>query len=274
MSVSRAISGDRQTSHIITSISSASSADLGTLTTCNCELAVLPVLQFLQQQKEYFSPEGYSITVNHHHGGGYNVCCEGEIWVQTQRFTVSSFLKRKTVLKSHEEYRDYRENLLSKPLVLFTSVIKNNTESPVEKTFAVVVNTRHPKIRRQIEQGMDQAISSATGENYSLKFELQNVVKTFFFQGGYSTDGEGLDFSYEFKTDSLFDVFYMLGCNKRKAEINGKILNLSCNVEEKKNKVKMFLDKMSEPFIRIGSSADRRFSNISVGSKEEDDVFS
>lgn len=31
------------------------------------------------------------------------------------------------------------------------------------------MNTRHPKIRRQIEQGMDMAISSVIGESYRLQ---------------------------------------------------------------------------------------------------------
>lgn len=264
--------GVRSSYPVVNSISSVSTVDLGTLTTCNCELAVLPVSQFLAQQKEYFSVEEFNIIVSHHLGGGYSLCCDGEIRLHDQKYTVTSYVKRNTVLSSHQEYREYRENLLNKPLVFFTSAVKNNTETPVEKTFAVVVNTRHPRIRRQIEQGLDQAISSATGENYSLKCELQKSVNNFFLQGGYSTDGEGLDFSFEFKTDSLFDIFYLLGWNKTKAEITGKILNLSCNAEAKQSKVKMFLDKMSEPFIRMCSSSDRRFSNISIGSV--DDVFS
>lgn len=38
-----------------------------------------------------------------------------------------------------------------------------------ERTYAFLVNTRHPKIRRQIEQGMDMVISSVIGESYRLQ---------------------------------------------------------------------------------------------------------
>ncbi|MGH0128399.1 UNVERIFIED_CONTAM: hypothetical protein FKN15_004729 [Acipenser sinensis] len=141
----------------------------------------------------------------------------------------------------------------------------NITAIPKDKAFAVIVNTRHPSIRAEIEKGMNNAITSVWGESYSLQFDFQRVIKQFFSTVNYDTDGEGLTISFEFKVDALFDISYLFGFSKRKAEVNGKVLNLFSANEEKRKKVKMFLDKISEPYIRRSSVPDRRMSLFSMG---------
>lgn len=48
----------------------------------------------------------------------------------------------------------------------------NSASVFLERTYAFLVNTRHPKIRRQIEQGMDMVISSVIGESYRLQVSV------------------------------------------------------------------------------------------------------
>ncbi|KAJ6662371.1 hypothetical protein lerEdw1_012535 [Lerista edwardsae] len=136
-------------------------------------------------------------------------------------------------------------------------------EAGSQKTYAVLVNTRHPKIRRQIENGMNNIISSVFGESYKLRLDFQDVVKKFFPSGAHLVQGESLSFSYEFKSDALFDFFYWFGISKNTVSVNGKVLNLSSTSPEKREMLTKFLDKMSEPNLRSNSFSDRKFSVIS-----------
>lgn len=43
-----------------------------------------------------------------------------------------------------------------------------------DKTFAIIVNTRHPQIRTKMEGGMNDVISSVMGENYQL--QVRNFI--------------------------------------------------------------------------------------------------
>lgn len=72
-----------------------------------------------------------------------------------------------------------------------------------------------------------------------------------------------MSFSYEFKSDALFDFFYWFGISKNTVFINGKVLNLSSTSPEKREMLTKFLDKMSEPNLRSNSFSDRKFSVIS-----------
>ncbi|XP_021091966.1 mesenteric estrogen-dependent adipogenesis protein isoform X1 [Heterocephalus glaber] len=180
------------------------------------------------------------------------------------------WLGRYVELTNYCDYKDYRETILSKPMLFFINV-QTKQDTSKEKTYALLVNTRHPKIRRQIEQGMDMVISSVIGESYRLKFDFQEVVKNFFPPGTEVINGENLSFVYEFKADALFDFFYWFGLSNSTVNVNGKVLNLSSTSPEKKETIKLFLEKMSEPFIRRSSFSDRKFSVTSRGST--DDVF-
>ncbi|XP_048656742.1 mesenteric estrogen-dependent adipogenesis protein isoform X2 [Marmota marmota marmota] len=173
-------------------------------------------------------------------------------------------------LTNYCDYKDYRETILSKPMLFFINV-QTKKDTSKERTYAFLVNTRHPKIRRQIEQGMDMVISSVIGESYRLEFDFQDVVKNFFPPGTEVINGENLSFAYEFKADALFDFFYWFGLSNSTVKVNGKVLNLSSTSPEKKETIKLFLDKMSEPLIRRSSFSDRKFSVTSRGSI--DDVF-
>uniref|UniRef100_A0ACB8FHE9 Uncharacterized protein n=1 Tax=Sphaerodactylus townsendi TaxID=933632 RepID=A0ACB8FHE9_9SAUR len=174
------------------------------------------------------------------------------------------------VLNTHYDYKNYRETILGRPLVFFINV-RTKYHSSKEKTYALLVNTRHPKMRRQIENGMNDIISSVFGESYKLKFDFQDAVKKFFPSGTHLVNGENLSFSYEFKSDALFDFFYWFGISKNTISMKGKVLNLSSTNPEKKEMIMKFLDKMSEPSLRSNSFSDRKFSVTSRTSV--DDVF-
>ncbi|EHB00141.1 hypothetical protein GW7_07855, partial [Heterocephalus glaber] len=202
--------------------------------------------------------------------GGFNVFGDGFVRLDGQLYRLSSYIKRYVELTNYCDYKDYRETILSKPMLFFINV-QTKQDTSKEKTYALLVNTRHPKIRRQIEQGMDMVISSVIGESYRLKFDFQEVVKNFFPPGTEVINGENLSFVYEFKADALFDFFYWFGLSNSTVNVNGKVLNLSSTSPEKKETIKLFLEKMSEPFIRRSSFSDRKFSVTSRGST--DDVF-
>lgn len=78
-------------------------------------------------------------------------------------------------------------------------------------------------------------------------------------------NGENLSFAYEFKADVLFDFFYWLGFSNFIVNVYGKVLNLLSISLEKKEIIKLFLEKMSEFLIRRSSFFDRKFSVIFRG---------
>ncbi|XP_001510475.2 mesenteric estrogen-dependent adipogenesis protein [Ornithorhynchus anatinus] len=254
------------------SLTSISSGELRSLWTCDCELAVLPLRQLLLLQAEAFRLRGpLLLHLPGPHRGGFNVFGHGVVRLDGRLYRLGNYIKRFVELTSHRDYKDYRETVLSRPMLFFTGVRTGAGPSCQEKTYVLLVNTRHPKIRRQIEQGMDQVISSVFGESYSLRFDFQQVVKSFFPPGSEVVNGEDLSFAYEFKSDALFDFFYWFGLSKSTVEVHGKVLNLSTTSSAKKETIKLFLEKMSEPLDRRTSFSDRKFSVTSRGSI--DDVF-
>ncbi|EPQ14580.1 hypothetical protein D623_10026459 [Myotis brandtii] len=202
--------------------------------------------------------------------GGFNVFGDGLVRLDGQLCRLGRYIKRYVELTNYCDYKDYRETILSKPMLFFINV-QTRKDISKERTYAFLVNTRHPKIRRQIEQGMDMVISSVIGESYRLQFDFQEAVKNFFPPGNEVVNGENLSFAYEFKADALFDFFYWFGLSNSTVKVNGKVLNLSSTRPEKKETIKLFLEKMSEPLIRRSSFSDRKFSVTSRGSV--DDVF-
>lgn len=97
------------------------------------------------------------------------------------------------------------------------------------------------------------------------QFDFQEAVKNFFPPGNEVVNGENLSFVYEFKADALFDFFYWFGLSNSTVKVKGKVLNLSSTSPEKKETIKLFLEKMSEPLIRRSSFSDRKFSVTSRG---------
>lgn len=103
-------------------------------------------------------------------------------------------------------------------------------------------------------------------ESFSLsQFDFQEAVRKFFPPGNEVVNGENLSFAYEFKADALFDFFYWFGLSNSTVKVDGKVLNLSSTSPEKKETIKLFLEKMSEPLIRRSSFSDRKFSVTSRG---------
>ncbi|XP_060090707.1 mesenteric estrogen-dependent adipogenesis protein [Heteronotia binoei] len=257
------------------SLTSVSSGELQSLRTCNCEMALLPLRQLLLLQSNSFQLQGDTMAVlnpsSHRPGGGFIVIGDGSLYVDGQRLCrLTGYFKRHIELNTHYDYKNYRETILGHPLVFFVNV-RTKYNSSKEKTYALLVNTRHPKMRRQIENGMNNIISSVLGESYKLKFDFQDAVKKFFPSGTHLVNGENLSFSYEFKSDALFDFFYWFGISKNTVSVKGKVLNLSSTNTEKKEMITKFLDKMSEPNLRSNSFSDRKFSVASRTSV--DDVF-
>ncbi|XP_044872475.1 mesenteric estrogen-dependent adipogenesis protein [Mauremys mutica] len=243
--------------------------------TCGCELALLPLRQLLLLQPDCFQLRGDQLAVlrppRHRPAGGFTVLSDGALHRDGQRHCrLTGHFQRDVELTSHRDYKDYRETILSRPLVFFTNVRTNCSSKVSEKTYALIVNTRHPKIRRQIEHGMNTVISSVFGESYKLRFDFQEVVKNFFPPGSHLVTGEDLSFSYEFKSDALLDFFYWFGISKNTVAVTGKVLNFSNTTPEKKEIITMFLEKMSEPYVRLNSFSDRKFS---VTSRDSIDVF-
>jgi hypothetical protein len=97
------------------------------------------------------------------------------------------------------------------------------------------------------------------------QFDFHEVVENFFPPGTEVVNGDSLSFAYEFKADALFDFFYWFGLSNSTVKVNGKVLNLSSTSPEKKETIKLFLEKMSEPLIRRSSFSDRKFSVTSRG---------
>ncbi|XP_061484451.1 mesenteric estrogen-dependent adipogenesis protein [Rhineura floridana] len=257
------------------SLTSVSSGELQSLRTCNCEMAVLSLRQLLLLQPHSFQLSGNIVAVlsppSRRLGGGFTVISDGSLHVDGQHHCkLTGYFKRYVELNTHYDYKNYRETILGRPLVFFFNV-RTKYSSSKEKTYALLVNTRHPKMRRQIENGMNDIISSVIGESYKLQFDFQDVVKKFFPSGAHLVNKESLSFSYEFKSDALFDFFYWFGISKRTVLVNGKVLNLSSTNPEKKEMITKFLDKMSEPNLRSNSFSDRKFSVTSRASV--DDVF-
>nr|XP_033805161.1 mesenteric estrogen-dependent adipogenesis protein isoform X1 [Geotrypetes seraphini] len=257
------------------SIVSISLPELTSLTTCNCELALLPLELLLQLQPVYFqlqqprdSREG-SVTVLNS-AGGYNAFCNGLVKLGDHQYHIVNYISRNVDLKTHLDYKDYRETILSRPMLFFVNATRNKQGVSKEKTFAFIVNTRHPKIKGQIEQGMNNIISSVLGESYKLQFSFHKVVEEFLSKENYKIDGDTLSFSYQFVGDALIDVFHLLGLSKNKVECLGKVMNLSCSNPEKKAIVNKFLTKMSTPLIRMLSTSERRFGRISGSSIDEE----
>ncbi|XP_054112715.1 mesenteric estrogen-dependent adipogenesis protein isoform X1 [Callithrix jacchus] len=254
------------------SLTSISSGELRSLWTCDCELALLPLAQLLRLQPGAIQLRGDQLVVAGPGEpaaarGGFNVFCDGLVRLDGQLYRLSSYIKRYVELTNYCDYKDYRETVLSKPMLFFINV-QTKKDTSKERTYAFLVNTRHPKIRRQIEQGMDMVISSVIGESYRLQFDFQEAVKNFFPPGNEVLNGENLSFAYEFKADALFDFFYWFGLSNSIVKVNGKVLNLSSTSPEKKETIKLFLEKMSEPLIRRSSFSDRKFSVTSRGPLE------
>ncbi|XP_063807824.1 mesenteric estrogen-dependent adipogenesis protein [Pseudophryne corroboree] len=250
---------------------SVSSEILAAVTTANCEIAVLPLALLLELQPQYLSLESGTMTCASHRGG-YNLFSDGSAQIDGRRCRIGNYLQRKVTLQSHADYKDYRETLFAKPMLFITNAKKVNCPFTSAKTFALIVNTRHPKVKSRVEDGMNNAISSVWGENYSLQISFQNTFRNYLLRQNFEVTEENLSFSYTFKLDVLLDISYLLGLSKKKSEMNGAILNLSCSKKEKKEKVKMFLSKMTDPLIRRGSSfnRDRRRSSFALDMILED----
>ncbi|XP_038674712.1 mesenteric estrogen-dependent adipogenesis protein-like isoform X1 [Scyliorhinus canicula] len=239
----------------------------------SCELALLPLELLLSLQRAQFLVVENNIEIRKGPGAGYNVISNGQVKVDGQQCNLLNCIPRKITLASLKEYRSLQETILSKPMVLFTSV-KLTEGCKKDMIYAVIVNTRHPRMRKEIEDSMNKVTAPGTGTTYVLQFTLQKTVQSFFsLKEGYKIHGLGLDFTCELKYDS-FDVSH-LSTSKTK-ELNGKIMDLSCITEDEKCKVKFFLDKLGEPNIQIGSVSEQDLgavSSLCVGSSGKE-VFS
>ncbi|KAG8452848.1 hypothetical protein GDO86_004584 [Hymenochirus boettgeri] len=246
------------------SMSSINSVILGSMTTANCEMGLLPLKLLVELQPQYLRLEGDTlISVNQN--GGFNIVSDGTFRMDGGTFQINNFINRKVELRSHFEYKDYRESILSKAILFITNGKKMSSRSDSERTFALIVNTRHPRIKSQVEGSMNDVISSVMGENYNLQFVLKNVVSDYLMRQNFQlTEEDTLSFSFTFKLDVFLDIFHLLGLSKKACSVTGNIISLHCTTPDKKEKVKIFLAKMTSPLVRMGSSSDRRPSVFSL----------
>lgn len=251
------------------SFSSVGSDVLSMVTTANCEIALLPMKLLIELQPNYLTLEDDMLTSNNY-SGGFNLFSEGTALIDGRQCRIFNYIERKVSLRSHADYKDYRETLLSKPMLFITNAKKVNSNS--DKTFAIIVNTRHPQIRSKIEEGMNGVISSVMGENYQLQFTFNNIVRKYLQHQNFQLTEDNLSFSYTFKLDVFVDFFYLFGLSKKNCDLHGKIQNLYCTNSSRKERVKLFLSKMTSPLVRMGSSMDhdRRPSVFSMDMIMED----
>ncbi|CAM9510669.1 mesenteric estrogen-dependent adipogenesis protein [Lampetra fluviatilis] len=240
------------------SVLSSSSAVLPTNSTCNCQVGILPLRNFLALMADDFK-EGPDrvLTVNSEGPGGFMLISGGDFSMDGQHHTLVNYLPRKYVTRSLPEYTQYREAITSKPLAFFITVKAVRHGTPEDQDFAVLLNTRHPNIRHQLIKAMDNAIASISGESYVFEVSLEKIVKDFFSsKEGYAKDIPlpGLRFTLQYETDALFDIAYWLGYNKRELVIKVTPAYLTCSSEEKRTRVKQLLEKMKEELVRPGSS--------------------
>lgn len=253
------------------SFSSVGSDVLSTVTTANCEIALLPLKLLIELQPNYLTLEEDLLTSNNR-SGGFNLFSDGTALIDGRQCKIVNYIQRKVTLRSHADYKDYRETLLSKPMLFITNAKKVNSDAASDKTFAIIVNTRHPQIRTKMEGGMNDVISSVMGENYQLQFTFHNNVKEYLERQNFQLTEDNLSFSYTFKLDVFVDFFYMFGLSKKNCDLHGKTLNLYCTNSSRKERVKLFLAKMTSPLVRLGSSMDhdRRPSVFSLDMIMED----
>ncbi|XP_071990473.1 mesenteric estrogen-dependent adipogenesis protein [Engystomops pustulosus] len=253
------------------SFSSVGSDILATATTANCEIALLPLKLLIELQSKYLTLEDDVLT-SHNKEGGFNLFSDGSALIEDRQCRIINYIQRKVTLRSHADYKDYRETLLSKPMLFITNAKKVNGASTSARTFAFIVNTRHPQIRARVEGHMNDVISSVMGENYQLQFMLGSNVKEYLQRQSFELTEDNLSFSYTFKLDVLLDLFFLIGWSKKNCDLQGKVLNLHCTNANRKEKVRSFLSKMTTPLIRLGSSLDhdRRPSVFSLDVITED----
>ncbi|OCT96049.1 mesenteric estrogen-dependent adipogenesis protein [Xenopus laevis] len=253
----------------ISSIRTTLLNDLVSKTTPNCEVGVLSLKLLMQLLPEYLQLQGNTLICNNQHGG-FNLFSNGTCSIDGEPYNINNYIQRKVELKSHFDYKDYRESILSKPMLFLINAKKMNNNPASEKTFALIVNTRHPEIKAQFEGGMNNVISSVFGENYQLQFDLKNMVAQYLeSQNFVLTEKDGLSFCFTFKMDVFLDIFYLFGLSKKTCQVNGNITSLHCTKPEKQETVKMLLAKITTPLIKLGGSTDRKPSLYSLNVSDE-----
>ncbi|XP_075706142.1 mesenteric estrogen-dependent adipogenesis protein [Rhinoderma darwinii] len=270
-SINKANLGRLNSTRSVMTFSSVGSDILSTVTTANCEIALLPLKLLTELQPNYLTLEDGVLTSNNY-SGGFNLFSDDTALIDGRKCRIINYIQRKVTLRSHSDYKDYRDTLLAKPMLFIANAKKLNSDSTSAKTFAIIVNTRHPQIRDKLEGGMNSAISSVMGENYQLQFTFHNNVREYLQKQNFELTEDNLNFSYTFKLDVFVDFFYLFGLSKKNCDMNGKILNLYCTNNSRKERVKLFLSKMTNPLIRMGSSLDfdRRPSVFSLDMIMED----
>ncbi|XP_038674713.1 mesenteric estrogen-dependent adipogenesis protein-like isoform X2 [Scyliorhinus canicula] len=139
----------------------------------SCELALLPLELLLSLQRAQFLVVENNIEIRKGPGAGYNVISNGQVKVDGQQCNLLNCIPRKITLASLKEYRSLQETILSKPMVLFTSV-KLTEGCKKDMIYAVIVNTRHPRMRKEIEDSMNKVTAPGTGTTYVLQTKELN----------------------------------------------------------------------------------------------------
>nr|XP_006825784.1 PREDICTED: uncharacterized protein LOC102809401 [Saccoglossus kowalevskii] len=100
-----------------------------------------------------------------------------------------------TILVSNEqELEDWRQNILSKPMFLDVFCKRRVALGVVtivyEIYFAVLINTRHPHIKQQIERGFNEARRLVSeGKNYSVEFDFTSPIREWYSDASQQING-------------------------------------------------------------------------------------
>ncbi|KAL2094658.1 hypothetical protein ACEWY4_009377 [Coilia grayii] len=185
-------------------------------------------------------PQGF--VVNRHSGHTLvkfdpNSCCVfiDEFNMDNGKIIFQFSPGRKFVVDNLGDYTKMRKKITSQRIYLLASASDKLpswggelTETPEESEyFIVALNGSHPLVRWQIEQGLDQTISSVAGESYSVEIDLsqalhgwverrKNVLPSVLKGKSWGI----CSFTLKYHSDALFDFPFWFGLSKRNFKIN------------------------------------------------------
>ncbi|XP_029459022.1 mesenteric estrogen-dependent adipogenesis protein-like [Rhinatrema bivittatum] len=153
------------------------------------------------------------------------------------------------------DYTKLRNKMTSKLILLMVSACERKPREKAEKAttvikqFFLIINGRSPWMQQQLEEKLNQAISSVAGESYTVKLDLKECLQTWTYQTNFvlphesrfiTPDWQNTSFTLKYNSDALFDFPYWFGFSKRNYTIQGKITYLKAH----ERKYKFALEKV------------------------------
>ncbi|XP_070566213.1 uncharacterized protein [Ptychodera flava] len=93
---------------------------------------------------------------------------------------------RTIMVEDLDDLRSWENRLLSSPMLIDAKCeAKSKEKAPDEGFWAVICNTRHPSMRRQMENGFDRAKHAIqNGKRYMLEYDFREVLTAWFAERG------------------------------------------------------------------------------------------